>query len=184
MDLSYTEELSKIRPLLLAFCKKTVFDKFHAEDIVQDTMLILVKKQDEYDPTKSFSGWAFRILNFQIRAYLSKSKRNKEDVFGFTGSALSNVGRENSKSIVDIDVFDVKSPRCSLIDKENHNDNKTTLEKIHNIIGDRSSKFLRLYLGGQSRAEIIDKLNMSIPSYYSTKRRLIKKVRTVMGCKA
>lgn len=189
--LGFAEELIKIRPHLFNFSKKNIYDPFHAEDIVQDTVAILVKKQDEYDPERSFSGWAFKILTFQIKSFLSKSKRNKEIVYASIGEYQSaNVNKFAVGGSIDrgnkdlIDLLDLLDPRCCLINKELEKGLKSTIAQIHSIIGEKPSRFLTLYLNGESRAHIMEELNISQPSYYSTKLRLIRKVRTVMGCRA
>ena len=51
-------------------------NKSEAEDILQETNLILCQKAGEYDPNKHL-GWAFKIARFQMMKHLTNSKRNK-----------------------------------------------------------------------------------------------------------
>lgn len=76
---SYQHKLRLIKRPLLNFTLSRVFDKNAAEDIVHDVLFILCAKSNEFDADKSFHGWAFRICNFQIKKYLTKQKRNRED---------------------------------------------------------------------------------------------------------
>ena len=73
----YSNKLKLIRPKLLSYARSKVHDSHQAEDIVQDVLFILSEKSNEFEPNKSVYSWAFKICNFQIRAFLTKSKRNK-----------------------------------------------------------------------------------------------------------
>ena len=74
----YIKKLELIRPTLIAYCRSRILDKHKAEDVVQDVLLIFLSNQrNKYDEDKSFHGWALRICNFQIKAFFTKSKRNK-----------------------------------------------------------------------------------------------------------
>lgn len=167
----FVEKIQEIRPLIVSYCKSCIHDKHAAEDIAQDTMVILVKKQDEYDPQKSFPGWAFAICKFQIKAYLSRISRSPELVeFCKDSHSL----RLNSSQ---------EDPRHLLSDKEKSRESAKKIRHVYSVIGERPGKFLKFYLQGKSRSFIMKKLNMSQVSYYSTKLRLIRKARVAMKCK-
>lgn len=80
---NYQQQLRLIERPLLEFTFSRVFDKSSAEDIVHDVLLILCAKANQFDSNKSFHGWAFKICNFQIKKYLTKQKRNREDPHEF-----------------------------------------------------------------------------------------------------
>ena len=176
-----------IRSDLLNTCRKHIFDFHTAEDIVQDTLRILVEKQDDYDPNKSLSGWAYRILFYQIKAHLTKCKRSKlvysETTESYSNKVFSNnVERWKTKHVPIIDLLDHTDPISQLIDKEKDEDNLIKMAFIFSIIGDKPSRFLKLYLKGHSRKFIMQKLNMKQTSYYQTKMRIIRKVKKAIKC--
>jgi RNA polymerase sigma-70 factor, ECF subfamily len=46
-----------------------------ADDVLQETNLVLWRKAAEYDPGRPFMPWAMQIARIQSRAYLSKRQR-------------------------------------------------------------------------------------------------------------
>ena len=52
-------------------------NRSEAEDILQETNLILCQKANEYDPSGHFQGWAFKIARFQVMKHMTKVKRSK-----------------------------------------------------------------------------------------------------------
>jgi RNA polymerase sigma factor (sigma-70 family) len=74
----YEEKIKEVQPNLLGYVKSRVTCKHDAEDIVQDTNIILINKQSQYDETKNFTAWALTIAQWQIKAYFKKIKRCRE----------------------------------------------------------------------------------------------------------
>ena len=64
------------RPLY-AFILTLLPNRSDAEDVLQETNLILCRKSREYDPSGNFQGWAFRIARFQVLRHLSVKRRSK-----------------------------------------------------------------------------------------------------------
>lgn len=75
----YSKKTTLISKALLNYAKSKIYNLNDAEDVVQNTLLILFKKQNSFDPNKSFYNWAFAICGFQIKRYLTNCKRNRED---------------------------------------------------------------------------------------------------------
>lgn len=48
---------------------------FDADDILQETNLVLWRKAGEYDPARDFMSWALRIAQLQTMAHLKKRRR-------------------------------------------------------------------------------------------------------------
>ena len=46
-----------------------------AEEIVQDTMLVLWRKFDQFDPTTSFFSWAARVAQYEVLNYRRSKKK-------------------------------------------------------------------------------------------------------------
>ena len=77
----YDEKIQLIRPCLLNYCKSKIFNHQDAEDLVQNCLVILHEKKNEYDSNKSWYNWAFTICEFQIKGYLSVLKENAMLIF-------------------------------------------------------------------------------------------------------
>ena len=74
----YYKKVELIRRPLLNYARSKIYGAQNAEDIVQNTILILCQKMNEFDANKSFHGWAFKICNFQIKRFITERLRNKE----------------------------------------------------------------------------------------------------------
>ena len=73
----YQSEINSIQPTLKRYVKSRVFRPQDAEDIVQNTNIILINKEDQYDENKNFQAWVFTIAFWQIRRYFTDLKRSK-----------------------------------------------------------------------------------------------------------
>ena len=163
----YNTKIKLIRPSLLAYCRSRVYDKHKAEDITQDVLLILSKKKNEYSSNKSFFAWAFRICNFQIRAFLTKTKRNK--VFNFSESN----GEKHSPD--SLGYFYSKMPFQELIQEEK----QQITQEILSILGNAEKKVFALSLKGWSKKDIMYSLKINCNQYSTTKSRALKKAKSL-----
>jgi RNA polymerase sigma-70 factor (ECF subfamily) len=62
---------------IYAFIVSQLPNRFDADDVFQQTNLILLKKRAQYDPSQPFIGWAFGIARNEVRNFLRKSRREK-----------------------------------------------------------------------------------------------------------
>ncbi|MEC8421127.1 MAG: sigma-70 family RNA polymerase sigma factor [Verrucomicrobiota bacterium] len=91
VSFEFSHKLTKIQKSLYGFILSLVPNHNEAEDILQETNLILCKKAKEYDPSGHFQGWAFKIARFQVMRFLTKTKRNK---LQFCSEILEEVAME------------------------------------------------------------------------------------------
>lgn len=78
INIIFNKLLSEIQLSLFQFIFSLVPHKEDAEDIMQKTNLILVQKQDVFDPQLgSFKTWSFRIARYQIMAHKTVYSRSK-----------------------------------------------------------------------------------------------------------
>jgi len=78
INIIFSELLSEIQLSLFQFILSLVPHKQDAEDILQKTNLILVQKQEEFDPKKgSFKTWSFNIARYQTMAHRTIRLRSK-----------------------------------------------------------------------------------------------------------
>lgn len=163
----YNTKIKLIRPSLLAYCRSRVYDKHKAEDITQDVLLILSKKKNEYIPNKSFFAWAFQICHFQIKAFLTKSKRNK--VFNFSDSAEENCSPDS------LGHFYSKMPFQELVQEEK----QQITQEILSVLCNLEKKVFSLSLKGWSKEDIMYSLKINGNQYSTTKSRALKKAKSL-----
>lgn len=77
-DLVFNKLLNELQLPLFNFIFSMIPHKQDAEDVFQKTNLILVQKQEEFDPNLgSIKTWAFHIARYQVMAHKSKLGRSK-----------------------------------------------------------------------------------------------------------
>jgi RNA polymerase sigma-70 factor (ECF subfamily) len=67
---------SKNQHRISAFVHTLVANWQDAEEIVQDTLMILWKKFDDFDPTTDFFRWAARVAQFEVLNYRRRKQRD------------------------------------------------------------------------------------------------------------
>ena len=62
---------------LYAFILSLVGDRDQANDVLQQTNLVIWEKIDEFEPGTQFMAWAFKIARFQVMAHRQKHTRDR-----------------------------------------------------------------------------------------------------------
>ncbi len=166
----FDKKLELVRSPLLAFAKSKVRNKQDAEDIVQDCLVILSEKRNEYDPNKNFNGWAFRICYFQIKGHFSKAKRK----------GLLNILDEEGMSPESFGHFESKLPFQGLIQKEKQSVSK----QIISILNKTEKEVFSLSLKGWSPKDIMKTLSITQSHYGVSKSRALKKAKALFANKS
>jgi RNA polymerase sigma factor (sigma-70 family) len=162
-EICYNTKINKLRPTLLRFCNSRIYSSVDAEDVTQNTVLILIQKQKEYDSNKSFFSWAMNICRFQIMAYLKKVKRNKEYTEHEEGAfSPDSLGR-----------FFEKMPFQDLIQDEK----QKIFDQIKRFLNNREKSIFELSLKGWGSKDIMYSLKISRNSYSASKSRALKKAK-------
>ena len=175
----YSKKLELLRTPLLSFIKGKVFNCADANDIVQDTLVILHQKELEYDSNKSLLSWGTRIANYQIMAYFSSIKRNKEDISnGQDDSLISKLERSNV-SVGSWGHFIQKMPFQDIIESEK----QKVFDQIKMILSKRERDIIDLSLQGWSADDIVYNLKTSRNAYTTSKSRAIKKMKAFFKTK-
>lgn len=73
----FVQELAKHQNRLLGYIFSLVGDHTRAQDILQETNLVLWRKIDEFHHDKPFLPWAFAIARYQVLADLRDRKRDR-----------------------------------------------------------------------------------------------------------
>jgi RNA polymerase sigma factor (sigma-70 family) len=130
--------------------------------VTQNVILILVKKEKEYNPNKSFYSWGMKICNFQIRGYLTKRKRNREDIiFGETCS-LDSLGFHFKKM-----------PFQDILEEEK----RKALSEMTNLLTKQEKIVMELSFEGWGVQDIMYRLKMTRNTFNTAKCRAVKKAK-------
>ena len=73
----FSRKLTALQRSLYAYILTLLPNRADAEDVLQETNLILCRKANEYDPQGHFQGWAFQIARYQVMAQITKTKRSR-----------------------------------------------------------------------------------------------------------
>ena len=73
---SYLQNLIGLQTQLYAYILTLLADATAADDVLQETNLVLCRKADEFDETTSYPAWAFRI-RYQCFAYWKVRSRDR-----------------------------------------------------------------------------------------------------------
>jgi len=80
-----------VTPSLRAFALSLVGDRDRADDLVQDTLLRALQKQDRFEPDTKLQAWLFTILRNLFYSDYRRRKREVEDVDGLYAAKLSTL---------------------------------------------------------------------------------------------
>ena len=76
-------------PRIFAFIRSLVFSRADADDVLQETALVLWEKFDQFEPGTRFDRWAFRIAHFQVMYHRQKKARDR---LRFSDSLIEQLG--------------------------------------------------------------------------------------------
>lgn len=65
------------QPRLFAYIRSLVFSRADADDVMQETALVLWAKFDEFEAGTHFDRWAYRIAHLQVKALWKKQSRER-----------------------------------------------------------------------------------------------------------
>lgn len=85
---------------LYGFIRTLVAHKAEAEDILQDTAMIMWKKFSEYEPGTSFLAWGFTIARYNIIYHHRKNKSIRQ----FSEETLQEILSRHEKTFGEMDV--------------------------------------------------------------------------------
>lgn len=168
----FFNKLKLIQPNLLAFAKSKIFNSSDAEDVVSKTTSIVVEKKSTYKKDGNFYAWCFSILRFQIKAFFTKSKRNREHL----------MDEDFSPDSFAYSLFQVNSrlPFEPLLKKELEDEQRKTLEALRvTALSEREREFFDYHMSGKSKSFIMDAMNLPKQThYYTWKARVTKRLKS------
>lgn len=97
VSFEFSQKLVGVQKNLYSFILSLLPNRSDAEDVLQETNLILCQKSKEYDPEGNFRSWAFNIARYQVMAHLTKKKRSKIFFSNELVETLANEDFDSSK---------------------------------------------------------------------------------------
>lgn len=165
ISFEFSKKLTALQKPLYAYILTLLPNRTEAEDILQETNLILCKKANEYDPKGHFQGWAFNIARYQVMGHISKFKRSK---LYFSQEIIDNLAEE-SADLKQIELTRKALQICyELLPK--HMKSMAQLRFREDYSLDKISKTLKRPMGSVSatlhriRIKLIDCVKMKLPS--------------------
>jgi RNA polymerase sigma-70 factor (ECF subfamily) len=73
----FIAHVTRSQRVLHSFILSLVWSASDADDVLQETNLVLWRKAAEFDPAREFLPWAMRFAQFQALAYLKRRQRSK-----------------------------------------------------------------------------------------------------------
>lgn len=167
LEKDYSRKISFMKTPIFNFCSSRIFNNEDAKDVAQNVLIILNSKKKLYDSEKSFYSWAFKICNFQIMAYLTKSKRSKNNMsFDSLGGVL----------LASEELCPFNSALKSELQKQRDDLIKDKISKLPN----RQKNFMKYSLDGKSKKEIMLLMDISEVNYHAIKSRSILSLKLLL----
>jgi RNA polymerase sigma-70 factor (ECF subfamily) len=73
----YILAITAIQNRLHAYILSLLADPVAAQDVLQETNLVLIRKADDFQIDASFESWAYNTARFQVLAHLRDRKRDR-----------------------------------------------------------------------------------------------------------
>lgn len=139
------------------FILTLVLDHAEADDLLQQTLLTLWEKRDQFDPSREFLPWAFSIARNHVRNYVKKCAR-RGNMVALDERHMERISELQSRS------SDRSADRSA--------DCRNALEKcMQNLSPDHRSLVEHYYDGRESAAKIASRWNMSVDAFYKILQR-------------
>ena len=155
---NFEEFVKKNSRLFYAFGRKYIDDHYLIEDIIQDSFVTLWTKMENHSNINDAKLYMFSMIKNKIINRLKKEKR----ISYFEIHKL----QEQSAHYIYNNILESES---TILIRE-------ALEKLP----ENSKKVINLYLEGLNNEEISEKLDMTIDSVKSHKKRSVKKLKDIL----
>jgi len=73
----FVQLLIKAQTRLYAFILSLVGDRTQADDVLQETNMVLWRKAEEFEPGTDFGAWACQVAYFQVLAHWQRDRRER-----------------------------------------------------------------------------------------------------------
>jgi RNA polymerase sigma-70 factor (ECF subfamily) len=100
VDQAFVDAIMQALPSLRAFAISLTKSVDRAEDLVQDTVLRAISKQERFEPGTNMNAWLFTILRNAFFSAHRKTQREIEDVDGSHASTLIAIADQEDKIVM------------------------------------------------------------------------------------
>ena len=90
-EADFHADLLAVTPSLRAFALSLIGDRDRADDLVQDTLLRALQKQDRFEPGTNLQAWVFTLMRNLFYSEYRRRKREVEDVNDLFAAKLSTL---------------------------------------------------------------------------------------------
>lgn len=87
----FIAHVTRAQRVLHSFILTMVWNVADADDVLQETNLVLWRKAAEFDPTREFLPWAMQCAQFQALAHLKRRQRSR---LAFDDALLDQIAAE------------------------------------------------------------------------------------------
>jgi RNA polymerase sigma-70 factor, ECF subfamily len=94
--------LTSHQGMLYAYILSVHPNRVAAQDILQETNMVIWKKREMFEPGTNFKAWSFRIAHFQTLAHLKRVKNR--DWMVFSEKLMESMSEEACETLDDFDV--------------------------------------------------------------------------------
>ncbi|WP_425399874.1 sigma-70 family RNA polymerase sigma factor [Aeoliella sp.] len=105
----YVQAMIGMQSRLHAFLLTLLADSQAADDVLQETNLILCRKSDDFAEGTDFQAWAFQIARYQCMAYWQLRQRDR---LVFDQETLESFALEVEKKLADTDRRAIELRKC------------------------------------------------------------------------
>ena len=143
MELSdeFIMELTQVQQRLLSYIYRRVANREQAQEVLQQTNLVLCRKADDFELGTNFNAWAFAVAHYQI---LSHRRNIARDRLVFSDEVFSVVDDRGEESLF-------------------HEERKRILRFCYGKLSQVNQELMKLrYQDGLSFQQVADELNKQI----------------------
>jgi len=97
---AFAARLTAVQSRLFAYICAMVPDRDRAHDILQQANVTMLRKADDYDPSRDFVGWACKVAYYEV---LAARRNTARDRHRFSDRFLEVVSRDAAERAADAD---------------------------------------------------------------------------------
>ena len=110
MTFDFAREITSNQRRLYGYIYSLLGNSSAAWDVLQETNVVLWKKQSEFQPGTRFEAWAFTVGRFQVMAFLRDRKRDPIDLM--TPELMDAMAEEAEEEAAEFDARLVALRKC------------------------------------------------------------------------
>jgi len=149
---SFVRQITAAQQGLFAFILTMVHSVSDADDVLQETNMVLWRKREEFNEGSNFWPWACRFARFQVLAFRKKHQR---DHLQFDDGLVAQLAVESGELIATIDARQQALGKC--IDR----------------LSDHKRRLIRLrYSSDQSATKVAEQMGLTRGAMYDALYRI------------